>query len=353
MGLILLVLLALLIFAFVFTTKHLLKRRSAKGNSVHAEETKVSTVVSKKNGSSIYNESSVLQGGKYRIIKILGQGGFGITYLAHHTLLGTDVAVKEFFMKDLNNRDKKTGMVSVGSQGSIEIVSRYKEKFLKEARRIYKLNHPNIVRVLDVFEENGTAYYVMELCNGGSLSDLLSKSPTGLEDHLVLKYIRQVASALQYIHDNRLNHLDVKPANILINSKGDAVLVDFGLSKQYDSSGAQTSTTPVGLSHGYAPMEQYKQGGVSEFSPATDIYALGATLYKLVTGKNPPEATVVGEEGLPSFEASQPIRIAIERAMQWRRNDRPQSVREWLSLLDSSQEISQKDISMEETTLMK
>lgn len=294
-----------------------------------------------------------MQGGKYRIIKILGQGGFGITYLAHHTLLDTDVAVKEFFMKDLNNRDEKTGMVSVGSQGSIEIVSRYKEKFLKEARSLYKLNHPNIVRVLDVFEENGTAYYVMELCNGESLSDLLGKSPTGLEEHLVLKYIRQVASALQYIHDNRLNHLDVKPANILINSKGDAVLVDFGLSKRYDSSGEQTSTTPVGLSHGYAPMEQYKQDGVSEFSPATDIYALGATLYKLVTGKNPPEATVVGEEGLPSFEASQPIRTAVERAMQWRRIDRPQSVQEWLLLLDSSQEISQKDISMEETTLMK
>lgn len=286
------------------------------------------------NISAVNSDISVLQGGKYRIIKILGQGGFGITYLAHHTLLDTDVAVKEFFMKDLNNRDEKTGMVSVGSQGSIEIVSRYKEKFLKEARSLYKLNHPNIVRVLDVFEENGTAYYVMELCNGGSLSDLLGKSPTGLEEHLVLKYIRQVASALQYIHDNRLNHLDVKPANILINSKGDAVLVDFGLSKQYDSSGEQTSTTPVGLSHGYAPMEQYKQDGVSEFSPATDIYALGATLYKLVTGKTPPEATVVGEEGLPSFVAPPRIKTAIERAMQWRRIDRPQSVLEWLDILD-------------------
>lgn len=101
-------------------------------------------------------------------------------------------------MKDLNNRDELTGRVSVVSSGSIEIVSRYKEKFLKEARSIYKLSHPNIVRVLDVFEERGTAYYVMDLCNGGSLSELIKVYPNGLEEHLVLKYIRQVASALQY-----------------------------------------------------------------------------------------------------------------------------------------------------------
>lgn len=276
-----------------------------------------------------------LQGGKYIIKKVLGQGGFGITYLAEHDLLGTNVAIKEFFMKDLNNRDEETLQVSTFSGNRCESVERFKAKFLKEARNIFQLNHPNIISILDIFEENGTAYYVMEYCKSGSLSDLLKQYPQGLPEDKSVKYIREVASAVAYIHEKKMNHLDIKPANIVINSKGEAILIDFGLSKQYDAeTREQTSTTPVGISEGYAPLEQYNKGGVGEFSPSTDIYALGATLYKLITGQTPPSASVVNEEGLPDFKASPKIKKTILAAMHSRRADRPQTVKEWLAILE-------------------
>ncbi len=285
-----------------------------------------------------------LQGGKYKIEKILGQGGFGITYLAEQQIVITggigkinttySVAIKEFFIKDLCNRDSDTSHVSVGSSGSRELVDKFKAKFIKEAQNIAKLEHENIIKVLDVFEENGTAYYVMEHIGGGSLNERVAQHGAMSETE-ALHYIRQIADALHYIHSQRINHLDIKPSNILLKEGAISVLIDFGLAKQYDNSGEQTSSTPVGISKGYAPMEQYKAGGVSSFSPATDIYSLGATLYKLVTGKTPPEATDILEDGLPEFSEiiSESIQQAIESTMQPMRKRRPQSIDEFLNLL--------------------
>ena len=284
---------------------------------------------------SILSNGTLLQGGKYRIIKMLGQGGFGITYLGEQTGLGRKVAVKEFFMEKLCNRDEETSQVSVGSEGSREMVNRFREKFLKEARSIANLHHRHIVSVIDIFEENGTAYYVMEYCNGGSLSVMMRQQyPDGMPEERALKYIRQIASALDYVHKRRINHLDVKPGNIMLNEDDDAILIDFGLAKQYDSTtGQQTSSTPVGVSEGYAPMEQYKLGGVGTFSPPTDIYSLGATLYKLVTGQTPPSALDIDEVNLSDFPLSPSVKRAIRAAMGHRRTDRPQSISEFLSLL--------------------
>lgn len=279
---------------------------------------------------------STLQGGKYIIKKVLGQGGFGITYLAEHNLLRKQVAIKEFFMKDYCNREESTSHVSVGTEGSVDLVNRFRQKFLSEARKIAHLQHANIIRISDVFEENGTAYYVMDYCEGGSLADLLNDNSNGISEDLALKYIRQVASAIEYVHAQNINHLDIKPANILLDAQDNTILIDFGMSKQYDATGSQTSTTPVGISHGYAAIEQYRQGGVSQFSPATDIYSLGATLYKLITGQTPPEASVIGEDGLPSFSASTNIKRAIENAMQFRRSDRPRCISEWFTILKES-----------------
>lgn len=243
--------------------------------------------------------NSTLQGGKYRILSVLGQGGFGITYEAEQTMLGRRVAIKEFFMKGLCDRDESTSHVTLGTAGGRETVGRFREKFLKEARNIARLNHSNIVRIIDVFEENGTAYYVMDYIGGGSLSQKV-KREGALSEAVATRYILQVADALEYIHSRSMNHLDVKPANVVLNDEtGAAVLIDFGLSKQYDSAGEQTSTTPVGISDGYAPLEQYKPGGVGSFSPQTDIYALGATFYYLLTGLVPPSASDVNEDGVP------------------------------------------------------
>lgn len=277
---------------------------------------------------------STLQGGKYRIIRTLGRGGFGITYEAEHTLLGQTVALKEFFMKDICNRDTDTSHVSVPSMGSQELANKFKEKFVKEARMIFGLNHPNIIRVLDVFEENGTAYYVMEHLSGGSLSDKV-KNVGPMPEGLAGKYIRQVADALAYIHARNMVHLDVKPSNVLLSARGDAVLIDFGISKHYDSSGQQTSSTPVGISKGYAPLEQYQQTEITTFTPATDIYSLGATLYTLLSGEVPPSASEVNEDGLERPEGiSDRAWQTIEKAMQPRRKSRPQHVVEFLALLD-------------------
>ena len=280
-------------------------------------------------------KDSQLQSGRYKILSTLGQGGFGITYLALQTGLERKVAIKEFFMKDLCNRDETTSHISVGSSGSIEMVNRFKDKFLKEARNIARLNHQHIVRILDVFEENGTAYYVMEYAEGGSLAEKVKRCGA-LPESEAVRYILQVADALGYIHRQKMNHLDVKPANIMLSEADDAVLIDFGMSKQYDAAtGNQTSTTPVGISEGYAPMEQYKQGGVGEFSPETDIYSLGATFFKLLTGITPPSASDVNEDGVPVNElkakgASQIYIDVICKAMEGRKKDRMKDVQTFI-----------------------
>ena len=278
-------------------------------------------------------QGALLKNGEYRIEMVLGQGGFGITYLGVQTSLGRKVAIKEFFMKGVCERDANNSQVSISNADNKELVARYREKFLKEARSIASLEHRSIVPVIDVFECNGTAYYVMKHLGGGSLADKV-KGGT-LPEEVAVRYICQVAEALDFVHSQRMMHLDVKPANILLDDNGKAVLIDFGLAKQYDSEGQQTSTTPVGISHGYAPMEQYRRGGVSEFSPATDIYSLGATLYKLVIGSTPPEASDVNDDGLPALpdSISPAVRGAIEAAMQPRRKDRPQSIAEFLGKL--------------------
>jgi len=276
---------------------------------------------------------AVLKRGEYGIEKLLGQGGFGITYLAVQSGLDRKVAIKEFFMKDLCERDADTSSVTLGTSGSRQTVIRFKEKFIREAKTIASLRHPNIVNIHDVFEENGTAYYVMEYHDGGSLSSL--DLPLSVDE--ASGYIRQIASALSYLHKRNTMHLDVKPSNILLDESGNAVLIDFGVSKHYDQTGNQTSSTPVGISHGYAPGEQYQQNVLS-FSPTTDIYALGATFYKIITGLTPPHQNEVNENGLPPFPTFVPSGIIslIDKSMQSKRKDRPQSIEEFLGLLDAA-----------------
>ena len=197
--------------------------------------------------SGMLPAGSVINGGSgqtYQIGAPLGQGGFGITYLATmKTSIGgnlgnmeteINVTIKEFYMRDVNGRNGNE--VTCSSKGGL--FENYKTKFIKEARNLSKLDHPNIIKVLELFESNNTCYYVMEYCEKGSLdSKILSTKGKGLCEEETLRYAKQICEALRYMHSKKMLHLDLKPGNIVLNVKDDAVLIDFGLSKQFDENG--------------------------------------------------------------------------------------------------------------------
>ena len=281
--------------------------------------------------------NTTLQGGKYRIERVLGQGGFGITYLATQLSLQRQVAIKEFFMKDFCSRDESTRTMSAPSTGSSKLVEQYRKKFIKEARNLARLNHPHIISVIDVFEENDTVYYVMPYLIGGSLQDYVKTHGT-LSEQEAMKYVKQIASALKYMHEElHICHYDVKPANILLDNKGNAVLIDFGISKNYDAQGQETTTTPIGMSEGYAPIEQYQQN-VEEFSPISDVYALGATLYYLLHGKRPVSAVhrASGTALLMSKQLSQGVKDIINASMKISKRERAKSVDVFMGSINTS-----------------
>lgn len=274
-----------------------------------------------------------LQSGKYRIIRVLGQGGFGITYLAQNTLLERTVAIKEFFPKELCGRDN-TSHLTLGTQNNTETVARLRARFLREARNIARLDHPGIVHIHDVFEENNTAYYVMDYIDGENLNEMVKRDGP-MPEETAIDYITRVGEALAYIHSRQMTHFDVKPANIMVrHSDNQPVLIDFGLSKQYDASGDATSTLMQAVSHGYSPMEMYIPGRIKEFSPETDVYSLAATLCYLLTSQTPPYASDIQENGLtfpPSISDS--IATALTNVLTVKRTARPHNIRQFIDSL--------------------
>ena len=228
----------------------------------------------------------------YRIVKVLGSGSFGITYLATSEVVVGNIsatmkfAIKEHFISASCYRGEDGATVCTVPNAQSDVVDS-RADFITEANRLKKLclKSRNIVSVNETFEANGTAYYVMEFLDGGS--------PSRCSEEDAISIVLQVAEALKEIHKEHVLHLDLKPDNIVLktNDKNETypVLIDFGISKHFDSRGRPTSSLSAkGASPGYAPQEQY--AGVSEFSPKYDIYALGAVLFYLCTGKNPPDA---------------------------------------------------------------
>ena len=293
-----------------------------------------------------------LNNGKYRIEKVLGQGSFGITYLAVVNIVGvlgsipssTKVAVKEFFMREVNGRNEDT--VTTGSKDGI--FYNYKRRFIKEAKTLSRLSHPNIVHVLDLFEENNTAYYVMEYLDGGSLDNLINEK-NGLSIIESSQLIKQIASALEYMHSNKMLHLDLKPANVMLNRKGEAVLIDFGLTKEFDENGCPESSTTIGHgTPGYAPLEQSNYQPGQGFPVTMDIYALGATLYKMLSGKRPPIASDILNEGVEifilQFIQNADVIDAISKAMNPLKNKRFQNVSDFIVALKVPSTNSPKDV---------
>lgn len=284
--------------------------------------------------------NTLLQGGRYRIVRFLSNGGFGNTYEALDVDHNKKVAIKEFFMKDSCNRDETTNRVIVATKAKEEQVTRMKNKFMKEACALQNMSHPNIVHVENAFEENATAYYVMDYIDGTSLNDII-KVAGSLSEAKALDYIMQITDALNYVHSKNILHLDIKPGNIMIDKNGKAILIDFGASKQYDEVTGENTSTLLGINTtGYAPAEQSYRGFV-QFAPSTDIYALGATLYKLLTGITPPDAQMLkdGEVELAPLPSniSVSVKNAVREAMRPLRKDRPQSIEEFGALLNESE----------------
>lgn len=281
-------------------------------------------------------EGTFLQNGKYKIIRFIGGGGFGCTYEAIHTVFETRVAIKEFFVKDFCNRDESS-YVSVGTQSKIGLFSKLKKKFIDEAKALNNMHHEGIVHVSDLFEENGTAYYVMDYIEGQSLQEIVNKRGP-LSEQEALRYILQVADALKYVHSKSRLHLDIKPGNIMVDKNGKAILIDFGASKHYDEETGENTSSLLGINtKGYAPIEQMNQS-FNTFNAATDIYSLGATLYKLLTGITPPDSIAIagGEIDTPILpdSFSENIRRAVSKAMMLKRSERPQSIADFINIIN-------------------
>ena len=272
---------------------------------------------------------TVLRSGTYRIEKQIGSGGFGNTYMVRHLGLDEVQAMKEFFMKDVNLRD---GMeVTVSIPGKRPVFEAQRSKFKKEARRLWEIKNPHIVKVHDLFEENGTVYYIMDYIDGNSLSDIV-KAEGPMSEGRAMDIFRQMLEALEVVHgkEPKMLHLDIKPANIMVDKKGNAFLLDFGSSKQIDLDGGLTTDgSGITLSKGFAPTELIDQNR-SHIGPWTDLYELGATLYYLVTGQQPPSVSEIQEDGSSAFDfpasVSEKVRKLILWLMSAARSARPKSV---------------------------
>ena len=275
----------------------------------------------------------------YRIERVLGQGSFGITYVANVRLKGrlgaiesaAMVAIKEFFLRDVSSRNG----LRVFSVSDSTLCSDYRRDFLREAQNLSRLDNDHIVKVLETIEENDTVYYVMEYLSGGNLDQhILSHGKLSCREALDIAI--QIGEALKCMHAQHMLHLDLKPLNVMRGEDGHIVLIDFGLSKCFGADGQPESSTRIGQgTTGYAPIEQHSFNKADGFMPTLDIYALGATLFKMLTGSVPPEASVVLNEGLPVDELSSagvpPAIIAlVERAMQPLRRMRHQTVDEFI-----------------------
>ena len=281
--------------------------------------------------------------GTYRIDRYLSSGGFGNTYVATNIQFGEQYAIKEFFMRGISQRDNNNTTVSVSNTDNRETFASQLEKFKKEARRLRKLNNEHIVRVHDLFEENGTAYYVMDYIDGENLSDRMKRTGNPLSEAEVMQLLPQILDALQAAHKEGILHLDLKPANIMVDRQGVVKLIDFGASKQQSAQGGATTSTAVSYTNGYAPREQMEQN-LEKFGPWTDFYALGATLYTLLTNKKPPLPSDIDDDGsedkhlaLPMPDnSSEKLRKLVLWLMNTNKNRRPQNIEKIKEYLSNS-----------------
>jgi serine/threonine protein kinase len=277
----------------------------------------------------------------YRILRLLGAGGFGITYLAEETTIGRKVAIKEYLPQGFAARAADSFTVRAVSSGSQEQFTWGLTRFRQEASTLVAFEHPNIVSVYRYFEGNGTAYLVMQYVEGKPLDALIAGAKT-LAESEIEEVILPILDGLEQVHAAHFLHRDIKPANIYIRKDGRPVLLDFGAARQ--AFGSETKSITAIVSEGYAPFEQYEAKG--DQGAWTDIYAIGAVLYRCITGQRPPAAPErvsaklrgAPDPMLPVREAaqgnySQRLLAATDRALSTMQNDRPQNIGELRALL--------------------
>jgi serine/threonine protein kinase len=266
---------------------------------------------------------------KYVIEKVLGMGGFGITYYAKHTALNKHYAIKEFFINGFCVRGTQSKDVHL--QGlTEEEYTRFREKFVEEARTLAKLDHENVVKVIDMFEENNTSYIVMPFVEGVTLQQII-KQRGKLDYEIAVNYMAQLAEAIGYIHEQNILHRDISPDNVIITPQNKIVLIDFGSAREFIHDKTQSHTAI--LKKGYAPLEQYSV--TSRKGAYSDIYSLGAVFYYTLTGQKPMEATERTIEDMPESKAllnniPDDVNRTIMKAMSLAPENRHQNIKEFM-----------------------
>jgi serine/threonine protein kinase len=285
-------------------------------------------------------EGTQLLGGQYTILGFLNSGGFGITYLAKDSLERT-VVIKECFPNALCRRS--TSIVRARSRKHQVDFRSFVSSFVEEARSLARLVHPNIVGVHQVFEDNDTAYMAIDYINGKDLHDVLESTDQAFTPDEIVEMLKKMLSAVEFIHQAGILHRDISPDNILIDTTGNPVLIDFGAASEQGAQATRVLTGRRVVKDGYSPQEFYLTG--AEQSPSSDLYALGATFYHVITGKAPPESQrrlALVAEGSPDpyepldgrFPGYPPGFLAsIDKAVRVLSKDRIATAADWLEVI--------------------
>ncbi|MDP3858835.1 MAG: SUMF1/EgtB/PvdO family nonheme iron enzyme [Stagnimonas sp.] len=285
--------------------------------------------------SPLFLPHGMILGGQYRVGRVLGRpGGFGITYLGWDINLQQRVAIKEYLPRELAARTQAMLDVCAHTPEDRRGFEFGKEQFLREARIVAKLDHPNIVRVRNFFNAHSTAYLVMDYYEGMSLGDYLTNVRTRLEPELAIPLVKPILDGLQYVHERGLVHRDLKPHNIYLAAVGRPIVLDFGAARQ--AAGDRVQSLSVVLTEGYAPLEQYQRRAIQ--GPWTDVYGVAATLYRMIAGHAPPIALDrIGQDPVETdgWEAvPEGLIPAMRKALAVRPSDRYQSALEFRTALE-------------------